>query len=78
MHEPFVGTWKLNPARSAFDPNHRPTEGTMRLRREDDGTYLLEAEGRNEKGDPCAERPQRPVAVENELGAERWGGLSHA
>jgi hypothetical protein len=59
MHDPFIGTWKLNPARSAFDPNHRPTEGTMRLKREDNGAYLLEAEGRNEKGEPCTERPQR-------------------
>ena len=29
VQDPFVGTWKLNPAKSQFDPNHHPLEGTM-------------------------------------------------
>jgi hypothetical protein len=59
MHDPFVGTWKLNPSKSVFDRNHRPSGGTMRWQLEPDGGYLLEAEGVNEKGEPCAERPQK-------------------
>ena len=59
MHDPFVGTWKLNPSRSAFDRNHRPSGATMRWQLELDGGYLLEAEGINEKGERCAERPQK-------------------
>jgi hypothetical protein len=58
MHDPFVGTWKLNPSRSLFDRHHRPTAGTMRWQLEPGGAYLLEAEGINEKGEHCAEQPQ--------------------
>jgi hypothetical protein len=58
MHDPFVGTWKLNPARSLFDRHHRPSAGTMRWQLEADGAYLLQAEGIDEKGQPCAEQPQ--------------------
>ena len=29
MHDPFVGPWSLNPARSELTPNHRPSEATM-------------------------------------------------
>jgi hypothetical protein len=71
MHDPFVGTWKLNPGRSEFDPNHRPSEATMRWELEADGGYLLLAEGIDEKGERCAEKPQklfpdgRPYRVEN-------------
>ena len=28
MHDPFEGTWKLNPVKSQFDANHQPREGT--------------------------------------------------
>jgi hypothetical protein len=59
MQDPFVGTWKLNPGRSQFDPNHRPTSATMRWQLEGDGGYLLLAEGTNERGEPCAEKPQK-------------------
>jgi len=59
MHDPFVGTWTLNPSRSIFDRNHRPSGGTMRWHLEPGGGYLLEAEGINEKGEPCAEAPQK-------------------
>src|SRR5262245_19996613 len=61
MHDPFVGTWKLNCDKSEFDANHRPTAGTMQLEREADGAYTLVAEGRNAKGEPVTERPQRLV-----------------
>ena len=71
MSDPFVGTWKLNPARSNFDPNHRPTEATMTWELKTDGTYLMIAKGTNDKGEPVAERPQtlvpdgRPYPVPN-------------
>ena len=61
MHDPFIGTWKLNPGRSQFDPNHRPGEATMRWELDTDGAYLMNAEGTNEKGDRVAERPQRLI-----------------
>jgi hypothetical protein len=61
MHDPFIGTWKLNPGRSQFDPNHRPSEATMRWELDTDGAYLMNAEGTNEKGDRVAERPQKLI-----------------
>ena len=61
MNDPFVGTWKLNPARSNFDPNHRPAEATMTWALNTDGTYLMIAKGKNDKGEPVAERPQTLV-----------------
>jgi len=61
MNDPFVGTWKLNPARSNFDPNHRPTEATMTWELNADGTYLMIARGKNDKGEAVAERPQTLV-----------------
>jgi hypothetical protein len=71
MHDPFVGTWKLNPGQSQFDPNHRPTEATMRWQLEADGAYLMLAEGIDEKGQRRGEKPQKlfpdgkPYEVEN-------------
>ena len=59
MHDPFVGTWRLNASRSEFDPNHRPTEATMRWQLEADGSYLMLAEGVDQKGERVAEKPQR-------------------
>jgi hypothetical protein len=61
MQDPFAGTWKLNPEHSRFDPNHRPREATMRWEVTPEGHYLMTSEGRNEKGEPCAERPQTLV-----------------
>ena len=61
MRDPFVGAWKLQPERSNFDPNHRPSAGTMRWELRDDGTYLMSAEGVNEKGETISERPQTLV-----------------
>lgn len=57
--DPFVGTWTLNPARSTFDAHHRPTEGTMVFEGTADGQYLMNAHGKNEKGEPVTERPVR-------------------
>ena len=61
MHDPFVGTWTLNPSKSQFDVNHRPSEATMRWELDGDGVYLMKAEGRNDKGERVEERPQRLV-----------------
>jgi hypothetical protein len=61
MHDPFVGSWKLNCEKSEFDPNHRPTAGTMRLELDPGGAYILNAEGVSAKGEPVTERPQRLV-----------------
>lgn len=59
-HDLFSGTWKLNPAKSAFDPNHRPTQGTMRFVRDADG-YQMTAEGVKEGGEKVAEHPQKLI-----------------
>jgi hypothetical protein len=59
MSDPFVGTWSLNPKRSAFDPNHKPSEATMTWKLETDGTYVLLAAGVDAKGERCEEKPQR-------------------
>jgi len=58
MNDPFVGTWKLNRDKSAFDASHRPSEGTMRLDATVGGGYVLNASGKNEKGEAVTERPQ--------------------
>lgn len=57
MADPFVGTWKLNPEKSEFDPNHRPTGGTLLFELDAQGHYLMKAEGTNAKGEKVAERP---------------------
>ena len=61
MHDPFIGTWKLNPGKSQFDPNHRPSAATMRWELDADGTYVMKAEGLNSKGERVVERPQRLI-----------------
>ncbi|HTP35533.1 MAG TPA: hypothetical protein VMJ75_25320 [Candidatus Acidoferrales bacterium] len=61
MQDPFVGTWKLNVEKSAFDANHRPSAGTMVFERDAQGCYLMKAEGLNGQGQKVAERPQRFV-----------------
>ncbi len=62
MPDPFVGTWKLNVDKSEFDANHRPKAGTMVYELDSEGYYLRKAEGIDQKGEPCAERPQRFLA----------------
>lgn len=76
MHDPFVGTWKLNPERSQFDANHRPRGGTMRWQIEADGGYLLLAEGIDERGQPCAEKPQKLVPDGKAYPVENFPGLA--
>ena len=75
MDDPFVGTWTLNAARSEFDPNHRPTQATMTWQRHGDGGYLLLAEGRDEKGAACAEKPQQLFPDGTPYGVENFPGL---
>lgn len=60
-HDPLVGTWVLDPARCDFDVNHRPQAAMLVITRDDEGRYLITAEGVNEKGEKCAERPQTLV-----------------
>ena len=76
MHDVFVGTWKLSPARSQFDLNHRPTEGTLTWRLEQDGSYLMLAQGTNEKGQRVTERPQRLVPDGQPYPVPDFPGLS--
>ena len=59
MNDPFIGTWTLNRAQSAFDANHQPSEGTMTWVLDADGAYVLFAEGLNAKGERCTEKAQR-------------------
>ena len=59
MSDAFVGTWTLNPTRSAFDANHRPAAGTMTWKLDADGGYVLLAVGVDAKGARCEEKPQR-------------------
>ena len=62
MRDSFIGTWKLNPEKSNFDPNHRPTAGTMVLELNASSHYLLKAEGLNAKGEKVTERPATLIA----------------
>ena len=59
MSDPFVGTWTLNPMRSAFDANHKPAQATMRWQPDAEGGYVMFAEGVDAKGAHCQEKPQR-------------------
>lgn len=60
MSDPFVGTWTLDPARSTFDPNHRPTSATLVFTLEAEGNYVMTAEGVAD-GKKVTERPSRFV-----------------
>jgi hypothetical protein len=76
VNDPFSGTWKLNPERSQFDPNHRPAAGTMIFETEQDGVYILKAEGVNAKGEKCAEKPARIVPDGKDHPLPDFPGLS--
>ena len=76
MNDPFVGTWTLNPAKSEFDPNHRPTEGTMRWELGEGGTILMKAQGVNQKGERVAEQPQTLVPDGRPYPVPNFPGLS--
>ena len=76
MRDPFVGTWKLNPGRSKFDPNHRPTEATMAWELRADGSYQMRASGVSEKGEPVTERPQTLIPDGRPYPVPDFPGLS--
>src|SRR5215831_9231856 len=57
--DPFVGAWTLNISASTYDPNHRPRAGRMRIEIDADGWIVMTAEGVNQKGERCVERPNR-------------------
>ena len=59
MSDPFVGTWTLNPTRSAFDVNHKPAQATMRWQLDAEGSYVMFAGGVDANGAHCQEKPQR-------------------
>ncbi len=61
MTDHFAGTWKLNVARSEFDPHHRPSEGTMVISVDGTGEILMIARGVNAKGEAVSERPNRLI-----------------
>ena len=58
-HDPFVGTWNLNTRSSSFDRNHHPKAGLMRIETAADGCIVMTAEGLDEQGERCVERPSR-------------------
>ncbi len=60
MRDPIIGTWQLDPGKSAFDPNHQPTAATMVFERGESGVILMRAAGECD-GKHVAERPQRFV-----------------
>ena len=76
MRDPFVGTWKLNPARSQFDANHRPTGATMHWEAGLAGSYVMTASGFNEKGEAVSERPQTLVPDGRPYPVPGFPGLS--
>lgn len=57
--DPFAGTWNLNPAKSQFDPNHRPFQATITFEVQPDGSYVMQAEGTEEGGQKVKEHPRR-------------------
>jgi hypothetical protein len=77
MQDPFVGIWILNVEQSEFDMNHRPRAGTMVIELDADGYYLQTAEGINEKGEKCAERPLRFIADGQEHPILDFPGLKY-
>lgn len=69
-----AGTWKLNHAKSTFDPNHRPSAATMVFSIDSDGHYVLTAEGiANDK--KVAERPVRFIPDGKEYPLPGFEGL---
>ena len=77
MEDPFVGTWILNVEKSEFDANHRPRAGTVFVELDAEGFYLQKAEGINEKGEKCAERPQRFIPDGKEHSIPDFPGLKY-
>jgi len=75
MQDRLIGTWKLNPDKSEFDANHRPSEGTMVLELTPEGHYVLTAEGMTEKGEKCRERPTKLIPDGKEHPVPEFPGL---
>ena len=75
MQHPLIGTWKLNPGRSEFDQNHRPSAGTMILELTPEGHYALTAEGVTESGEKCTERPTKFIPDGKEHPVPDFPGL---
>ena len=69
--DPFDGTWKLNPEKSHFDPNHRPSNATMRWECTSDG-YTMTAEGVAGDGSVVREKPATfvPYGKDREIPGE--------
>ena len=57
--DPFAGAWSLNVARSQFDANHHPQAGRLRIDVAADGCVVMTAEGIDDKGKQCVEKPNR-------------------
>ena len=76
MQDPLTGIWKLNPHGSQFDVNHRPSAATMVLELTPEGHYRLTAEGINEKGEKCAERPTTLIPDGNDHPVPELPGLT--
>ena len=76
MRDPFVGTWTLNPTKSTFDANHQPSAATMHFEMSDDGSYVLKAQGVNQKGEPVAERPATLIPDGRAYPVPDFSGLS--
>jgi len=77
MKDPFAGTWKLNVAESEFDANHRPRAGTIVYEIDAEGYYTKKAEGINEKGEKCVERPERFIPDGKPHPISDFPGLSY-
>src|SRR5581483_5308538 len=65
LEDPFVGIWKMNPAKSELDPNHRAAAATMHWQKEAGG-YRMSVEGMNARGQVIREAPQRFIPDGNE------------
>ena len=75
MQDPLIGTWKLNPEQSQFDPNHRPSEGTIVFELNAEGHYVMTAEGVTATGEKCKERPARFIPDGKEHPVPEFPGL---
>jgi hypothetical protein len=76
MEHPLIGTWRLDPKRSQFDPNHRPSAGVMVWNLSADGHYVMTAEGTSAQGEKCHERPVRFIPDGQEHPVPDFPGLT--